>query len=74
MKGDFHYFRDSDPADTLASGAWGVRNSHTGRVVGRSMDKTDALVIALFLDGETADAVKLRDDFRRYYKPEEITR
>lgn len=54
---NYHYYRDHEQ-----SGAWGVRDSRSGRIVAIGMDKTDALMLALFLEGKTAEAVEVRED------------
>lgn len=55
----FHYFRDH-----AESGAWGVREGATGRVVAVGMDKNEAAIVAVFLNGDTADAERWRRDFQ----------
>jgi hypothetical protein len=56
-----YYYRDHEQ-----SGAWGVRefDGATGRIVAIGMDKTDALMLALFLDGQFAEAEAIQGERR----------
>lgn len=55
---NFHYFRDHEQ-----SGAWGVREvastDRASRTVAIGMDKTEALALALLLDGKTDVAAEV---------------